>query len=287
MDKSVVSVEIIGSTDVKIGKMMQLQANIIPSFAENKNVYWSKSNDNVNITSDGLKCIVEGVSVGTTTITVTTEEGEKTSSVEITVLEQQNKDNYLDDVAWESGAINNSGQLTTSSVDYRTASFNLEEGCYLFSSDNLWKKCFKFDTDNKYICQDIYDAKGNTDSLYIRINKGHNVRLVVNQAPLNAKLVRVDASNSVTKRFSGSDLGKVVFNDGEYLRIETKCESITSLDTFRGMSYNDSNVFTGVYLMYEGMLYFNIFMHKSIATDLESAKAYFDANNLDITFFYE
>lgn len=68
-----------------IGETDQLDATVIPSDAENKNVSWSSSNPNVVTVNNGL---VTAASAGTATITVTTEDGGFTAQCEVTVSEQ-------------------------------------------------------------------------------------------------------------------------------------------------------------------------------------------------------
>lgn len=65
------------------GSTKQLTASVAPKNATNKNVSWNSSNTDVAIVSNtGL---VTAVAVGNTTITVTTENGNKTASCNITV----------------------------------------------------------------------------------------------------------------------------------------------------------------------------------------------------------
>ena len=84
---SVESIEIGGSNTVGTGKNIVLTATITPSNATNKNVAWTVDNSNVTITPNELSCTVEGVTVGDSVITVTTEDGSKTATYAITVNE--------------------------------------------------------------------------------------------------------------------------------------------------------------------------------------------------------
>ena len=67
-----------------LGQTETLVANIIPSNASNKNVSWSTSNPAVATVSAGG--LVSPVGAGTCTITVTTEDGNETSSCIVTVI---------------------------------------------------------------------------------------------------------------------------------------------------------------------------------------------------------
>lgn len=68
--------------EVEEGQSTTLVATINPSNATNKNVTWESSNDAIATVVDGL---VTGVSAGTATITVTTEDGGKTATCSVTV----------------------------------------------------------------------------------------------------------------------------------------------------------------------------------------------------------
>ena len=65
------------------GDEVTLVAKINPDNATNKNVLWNSSNNNVAIVSDGK---VVALKAGTSTITVTTEDGNKTAACEVRVI---------------------------------------------------------------------------------------------------------------------------------------------------------------------------------------------------------
>ncbi len=70
-------------SEIEIDKSIKLKATVLPAEASNKGVKWSSSNDEVaKVDKDGL---VIGISEGTSVITVTTDEGSKTDSMNITV----------------------------------------------------------------------------------------------------------------------------------------------------------------------------------------------------------
>ena len=79
---------------IPTAKKVKLVAKIIPANADNKNVTWASSNTGVaSISGDGL---LEAKSAGTATITVTTEEGGKTATCNVTVTD----DFLIDDFEW-------------------------------------------------------------------------------------------------------------------------------------------------------------------------------------------
>ncbi len=67
---------------VTVGESVTLSATVLPSDATNKNLSWSTSNSKVATVVDG---VVKGVSEGTATITVTTEDGSHTATCVVTV----------------------------------------------------------------------------------------------------------------------------------------------------------------------------------------------------------
>ncbi len=70
------------SVSLDAGDTQQLIATVVPSNATNKAVTWSCSNQNATVSSTGL---VTGQSVGTVTITVTTNDGGFTATTVVTV----------------------------------------------------------------------------------------------------------------------------------------------------------------------------------------------------------
>ena len=73
-------------SDLSVGEKLQLTANINPSDAENKEVTWSSSDNNIaTVNSDGL---VEAKNRGVATITVTTQDGNKTARMTVTVAKK-------------------------------------------------------------------------------------------------------------------------------------------------------------------------------------------------------
>lgn len=71
------------SASINVNGTQQLSASISPSNATNQNVSWSSSNASIaTVNSSGL---VTGVSAGSATITVTTQDGNKTATCAVTV----------------------------------------------------------------------------------------------------------------------------------------------------------------------------------------------------------
>ena len=71
-------------SSINVGNTLQLEATVSPSNATNQNVTWSSSNPEI-ATVDETTGLVTGVAAGTATITVKTNDGNKTASASITV----------------------------------------------------------------------------------------------------------------------------------------------------------------------------------------------------------
>ena len=71
---------------LEIGETTALETTISPDNATNKNVTWTSEDENVASVDNGL---VTAIGEGTTNIVVTTEDGEKTATCEVTVIKEQ------------------------------------------------------------------------------------------------------------------------------------------------------------------------------------------------------
>lgn len=68
---------------IEVEEALQLNATVLPMDAGNKNIIWTSSNTDVaTVSTEG---VVTGLTIGTTTITATTEDGNKTATCAITV----------------------------------------------------------------------------------------------------------------------------------------------------------------------------------------------------------
>ena len=73
--------------ELKVGEEFTLVATINPDNATNKNVSWSTENSNIATVDDNG--VVTAIAEGTTEITVTTEDGQKTATCTVTVKEDE------------------------------------------------------------------------------------------------------------------------------------------------------------------------------------------------------
>ena len=80
---------------LEIGETTTLEATITPDNATNKNVTWSSENSDIATVNNG---IVTAIAPGETTITVTTQDGEKTAECTITVTEPEPEEIHVENV---------------------------------------------------------------------------------------------------------------------------------------------------------------------------------------------
>ena len=74
------------TTSMKVGETEKMTAEVKPSGATNKDVTWTTSDSSVvALTPNGAECELKGLKAGKATITVTTADGGKTDTCEVTV----------------------------------------------------------------------------------------------------------------------------------------------------------------------------------------------------------
>ena len=81
------------STTLSVGDKSKLTAVVTPNNASNKNVTWSSSNTNVVVVNDGE---IEALTIGSATITVTTEDGGFVATCTVSVKHINSNDSELD-----------------------------------------------------------------------------------------------------------------------------------------------------------------------------------------------
>lgn len=81
------------TANLDVGATLQLSATVLPTNATNKNVTWSSNNSAIAKVENGK---VTALSAGTATITVKTEDGNKTATCVVTVKEVETKPVFVD-----------------------------------------------------------------------------------------------------------------------------------------------------------------------------------------------
>ncbi len=200
------------SQPLNVGETYQLSANIIPSDATNKNVTWESSDPTVaTISSSGL---VKALKSGSTTITVTTEDGGFTATSRIDVMQYvsnitldsnsvtiyeneswklnasvgpENADNKI--VVWESSnptvaAVDQNGLVSALSVGTTTITATAQDGSGVSAS------CIF--TVNKHV-EDISLSSSSVD-----ITMGNTFTLTASVTPSDATNKKYSATSSNT-----------------------------------------------------------------------------------------
>ena len=136
------------------GESTTLSATILPEKATNKNVIWTSSDTSVIIVDNGK---VTAIKEGTATITVTTEDGNKSATCEVTVLHDEYNDpivfadEIMKEVCVSAFDTNGDGELsykeaacvsdmTKVHIDTKIVSF--DEFQYFISVKQIPRKCF-------------------------------------------------------------------------------------------------------------------------------------------------
>jgi endoglucanase Acf2/uncharacterized protein YjdB len=140
------------SATIGIGATQQLTATVAPSNATNKTVSWSSSNNTVaTVSNTGL---VTGAAAGTATITVTTQDGNRTASATITVINGPTfyQDcNYGGNAAALAAGTYTTAQLGTAGVSNNwVSSLRVPSGwsVQLYDGDNLTGTTLTVSADN-------------------------------------------------------------------------------------------------------------------------------------------
>ena len=106
-------------TDVKVdktsisleeGKTSKIKVDVLPSNATNKSVDWKSSNEKVAVVSS--KGVVEAIGVGNAVVTVTTQDGNKSANVNVTVTKKVNNLDSVCKSTLEKGSSKKSYTLT-------------------------------------------------------------------------------------------------------------------------------------------------------------------------------
>ena len=133
---AVASVSLDSTTaSIKAGRTITLVATISPNNATNRNVTWSTSNSSIATVTDG---VVKGIAAGQATITVRTEDGNKTASCTITVTAASTSSEWelvTDDSSLAAGDViviaNSENSYTAGDISSQVMSLNNSS----FSSD--------------------------------------------------------------------------------------------------------------------------------------------------------
>ena len=209
---AVTSVSISGSKEVTVGSTIKLTASIKPKDASNKEVIW-KSSDKKIATVDS-KGNVKGLKAGKVKITVTTVDGEKEATIEITVKEKSasNSSNETPSTPSKPSTGGNSTPSTggnsggTSSV-IKVISVTINEG------------------------ESLSIQEGGTRSLHYTINPSNATNKEVTWSTDHNDIVTVDQKGNIKAQKAGTARITVTTKDG------SKTDTITITVTPKPVNY--------------------------------------------------
>lgn len=109
VDVASISAEL-ANNELKVGEEKQLNVNVLPNNATNKKVKYSVNNDVVSVSDSGL---VKALKEGKATVTVTSEDGNKSAQVNVFVSKYQNEYNLeAEDASLSACAASSSDQAS-------------------------------------------------------------------------------------------------------------------------------------------------------------------------------
>ena len=121
---------------LEVGKSQTLTATISPDRAENKTVVWTSSNPAVASVVNGL---VTALSQGTTTITATTIDGNKTASCEIKVVDPNDPNTPMPGDVYIAGSVGNAATIWKNGVAHKLTDGTTWGGNSLFGLRFRWQ----------------------------------------------------------------------------------------------------------------------------------------------------
>lgn len=135
---SVTGVKLSGIDIINVGASSTLTATISPSNATNKNVAWTitSGSEYVTLTPNGTTCTVEGIAGGSADITVTTQDGNFSDTMTVTIQP---------DPVWELDygnrySADSSQQTSHARLTPKTANYYFEAGTTVSLIDNVTHK---------------------------------------------------------------------------------------------------------------------------------------------------
>ncbi|WP_077369466.1 Ig-like domain-containing protein [Anaerosalibacter sp. Marseille-P3206] len=243
---SVESVSLDKSTlNLEIGKSENLTATVNPSDATNQNITWSSSDEKVATVDESGK--VTAIAAGTATITVTTEDGIKTTTCEVTVTEPKilvesvsldkstlnleigksenltatvnPSDATNQNITWSSSnqevaTVDEYGKVTAIAAGTATITVTTEDG-------SKTATCEVTVTEPKILVESVSLDKstlnleiGKTETLTATVNPENATNKKVNWSSSDEKVATVDESGTVTAIAVGTATITVTTKDG-------------------------------------------------------------------------
>ena len=165
---------------LEIGETATLVAVITPSDATNKNITWSSENEDIASVNNG---IVTAIGPGETTITVTTEDGEKTAECKITVIEQ--KEELISTISYDYTELTNQNVTATITFNRDDVTITNNDGNEEYTFEENGTFTFEYMDSDGNTSQNIAKVtwidkeKPEIDVNYETINNGKAVQVTI------------------------------------------------------------------------------------------------------------
>ena len=165
---------------LEIGEKATLVAVITPNDATNKNVTWASEDENIASVEEG---IVTAIRPGETTITVTTEDGEKTAECKITVIEQ--KEELISTISYDYTELTNQNVTATITFNRDDVTITNNDGNEEYTFEENGTFTFEYMDSDGNTSQNIAKVtwidkeKPEIDVNYETINNGKAVQVTI------------------------------------------------------------------------------------------------------------
>ena len=220
------------STSITCGSTETLTETITPNDATIKTVNWSSSNESVATVEDG---VVTAKAVGIATITVTTEDGSKTATCDITVTADATKPSLINTVFYESfDKCSNTGGNDGTWSGNVGAEYKTSDG------DNTWSMTKGYAA-NKCVKMGTGSAKGVAITPALALEAGKTYTLSFRAGAFSGKStnLKVSMSNG-TLSANNVTMKNAAFDDFELIITNA---SANAKITFEGNAKDDSQYF--------------------------------------------
>ncbi len=219
-----------------VNEMIELEATIYPYYAANKNVSWSSSNDGiVNLVPSKQGVIITGMKEGTTTITVTTEDGGFIASCDVVVENTQAEDKFT--VSYDgNGGIGTVPNVQTlkSGTEITVKPNPFTKDGYVFAG---WLYDNKIYQPNQTIVVQkditfIAQWRGEFDTPVTDVNLSvAEIKLKVGESANLEAIISPDNATNKTVFWSvdDSNVAGIVYKDNVYVTISAISEGITTI----------------------------------------------------------